>query len=81
MYGPTLLDLADHLSVGVGSVATMFAVLGIGSIVGAAVNGVLLDRLEMLSFSILSVSIFGAVISKFSIGMHSGKINRYNIEQ
>ena len=67
VFGPTFLDLANHLSVGVGAVSAMFGVAAIGSIFGSGISGILLDGLEELSFLILSVTIFIAAISKFNM--------------
>ena len=64
MFGPTLLDLAKHLSVGVGSLAIMFAVRAIGSAVGSVGSGVILDKMERFSYTLIAIIITGGIISK-----------------
>ena len=46
VIGPTLLDLAHHVSVDVGTVSLMFICRAVGSLIGVATTGVILDKLS-----------------------------------
>lgn len=65
VFGPTLLDLADHLAVGVGVLAVMFTCRALGSAVGSVASGVVLDKYTAWSYTILSVIIFSCMASEF----------------
>ena len=55
VFGPTLLDIASHLSVGVGVLAVMFTCRAIGSGIGSVSTGVIFDKFPSWSYTTLSV--------------------------
>eukprot|EP00731_Ephydatia_muelleri_P000124 Em0001g124a len=63
ILGPTLLDLAARLSVGVTAMSSMFTVRAMGAVTGSVVSGVLLDRLRHYSYTIVSVTMLLSIIS------------------
>lgn len=64
VFGPTLLDLADHLNVGVAILAIMFTCRAVGGVIGSVASGVILDKYTTWSYTILSVVIFSCMISE-----------------
>ena len=64
VFGPTLLDLADHLSVGVGVLSVMFACRAVGAVIGSVASGVILDKYYSCSYAILSIIIFSCMASE-----------------
>lgn len=64
VFGPTLLDLADHLSVGVESLVFMFALRAIGAVCGTAGSGIALDKLEKSSYTIMSIILLSGIASE-----------------
>ena len=63
MFGQTLFDHANYLSIEASSLAPMFAVRAFGYSVGSVASGVLFDRFHYLSFWQLIV-----IIATGSIG-------------
>ena len=63
IMGPTLLDLAARLRVGVTAMSSMFTVRAMGAVTGSVVSGVLLDRKREYSYAIVSASILVCIIS------------------
>lgn len=66
VFGPTLLDVASHLSVSVGSLALMFAVRALGGAIGSMGSGFVMDRLEKFSYTVLSGILLADIASEFS---------------
>ena len=64
MFGPTLLDIASHLSVGVGVLAVMFTCRAVGSGVGSVSSGVILDKYASWSYTTLSVITSSCIASR-----------------
>ena len=54
VFGPTLLDIASHLSVGVGVLAVMFTCRAFGSGVGCVTSGVIIDKYASWSYTTLT---------------------------
>lgn len=67
MFGPTLLDISSHLSVGVGVLAVMFTCRAIGSGVGSVSSGVIMDKYAGSSYMILSVITFSCITSRYCL--------------
>ena len=65
VFGPTLLDLANHLSVGVGSLAIMFAVRALGGAAGSVGSGVILDKAKRHSYTFMCFVIFTGIASEW----------------
>ena len=63
MFGQTLFDQANYLSIETSSLAPMFAVRAFGYSLGSVSSGVLFDRFHYLSFWQLIV-----VIASGSVG-------------
>ncbi len=66
VFGPTLLDFADHLGVGIDILAVMFTCRAIGGAVGSLGSGIIMDKLQNYSFSILCVIYVCCIISKLN---------------
>ncbi len=64
VFGPTLLDVASHLSVGVGSLAIMFAVRAVGGVLGTVGSGFIFDRLGRFSYTMMICILLAAIISE-----------------
>jgi len=64
VFGPTLLDLASHLSVGIGVLAAMLTVRAVGYAIGNVVSGSLFDKLQRLSYAFLVGILLTAIASK-----------------
>ena len=64
VFGPTLLDIAHHLSLSVGTLALMFIPRAIGTAFGNVGSGVILDKFEKWSFSIMSLVFLAGIASK-----------------
>ena len=64
IFGPTLLDLADHLGVGVGDLAAMFACRAIGAAIGSVCSGIALDKLFHSTYIILTLILLSSLASK-----------------
>ena len=67
VFGPTLLDLADHLGVGVDILAIMFTCRAIGGAVGSVMSGIIMDRLVRYSYTILCVIYVSCIASKHGL--------------
>jgi hypothetical protein len=65
VFGPTLLDIADHLSVDVGVLSAMFACRAVGGVIGSVASGVIIDKYYSLSYTILSIIIISCIASEF----------------
>ena len=63
LFGSTLLDIASHLSVGVGVLAVMFTCRAIGSGIGSVSTGVIFDKFPSWSYTTLSVITFACLAS------------------
>ena len=62
IFGPTLLDLADSVGVGIAVLAAVLFCRSVGSVVGAAGSGFIFDRFSKASLWILCVDVFiGAI--------------------
>ncbi len=55
VFGPTLLDFAEHLGVGIDVLAVIFTCRAIGGAVGSVISGIIMDKLQRFSFTILCV--------------------------
>ncbi len=67
VFGPTLLDFAEHLGVGIDVLVIMFTCRAIGGAVGSVVTGIVMDKLEQYSFTILCVIYVCCIASKYCI--------------
>ena len=65
IIGPTLLDLADHVGVGIAELAAVLFGRSVGSVVGAGGSGFVCDRFHKESLWILSIDMFVAAICEF----------------
>lgn len=65
MFGPTLLDIADHLSIDVGVLSVMFTCRAVGGVIGSVASGVIIDKYYSLSYTILSIIIISCIASEF----------------
>lgn len=64
VIGPTLLDLAHHVSVGIGTVSLMFTCRGVGAGIGGIISGVALDKFNGYSYTIISVILISFIGSE-----------------
>ena len=64
VFGPTLLDLASHLSVGISVLAAMFAVRAFGHGIGSVGTGILFDKLPRLSYTFVVGILLTGIASK-----------------
>ena len=64
MFGPTLLDIADRLSVDVGVLSVMFACRAVGAVIGSIASGVIIDKYYSFSYTILSIIIVSCMASE-----------------
>ena len=62
IFGTTLLDVADHINVGVSIVSLMFFVRAVGSIIGTVGAGFLLDHFPRLQNTLLCLFTLGMVV-------------------
>ena len=62
IFGTTLLDVADHINVGVSLVSFMFFVRAVGSIIGTVGAGFLLDLFPRLQNTLLCLFTLGMVV-------------------
>lgn len=65
VFGPTLLDIASHLSVDVGVLAVMFTCRALGSGVGSVASGVVIDKFATWSYTTLTVITSSCIASMF----------------
>ena len=64
VFGPTLLDIADHLSVDVGVLSVMFTCRAVGGVIGSVASGVIIDKYYSGSYTILSIIITSCMASE-----------------
>ena len=67
MFGPTLLDLADHLSVGIDALAIMFTCRAIGAAVGSVGSGIVFDKMVEYSYTIFCVIYISCIASEYNL--------------
>jgi len=63
VFGPTLLDVAHRLQVGVGLLSLMFLVRAVGTVLGTVGSGVLMDHFRWMSFTLLCLIVIGGMAS------------------
>ena len=64
VFGPTLLDIASKLSVGVSTLSAMFFVRAVGTVGGSILSGVVMDKFERFSYSIFCVILISGFASE-----------------
>ena len=64
VFGPTLLDVAHKLQVGVGLLSLMFLVRAVGTVLGTVGSGVLMDHFQWMSYTLLCLILIGGMASK-----------------
>lgn len=68
VFGPTLLDLADHVGVGISELAAVLFCRSVGSVIGAGGSGYLCDRFHKASLWMLCIDMIGAAICEYTSG-------------
>ena len=61
MFGPTLLDIAHQLDVGVELLSVAFLTRAIGGVIGTVGSGVLMDRFPRLQYTLFCCFLFGGI--------------------
>ena len=61
VFGPTLLDIAHRLDVGVGLLSVIFLVRSIGGVIGTVGSGVLMDHFPRQQYSLLCLILAGGI--------------------
>ena len=75
MYGPTILDFADHLSVSVTIMAAMATVHSVGTAIGDLLSGFSFDRFANHTFWMLfAVLISDSICEWIVLGTHSDNL-------
>ena len=64
LLGPTLLDIAHHVSGSDNSIAFVFTVRSFGHFVGSIIGGILYDKYENKRYIMLSLSVVVSSICK-----------------
>ena len=64
VFGPTLLDLASHLQVGVGVLSAMFGARAAGAAVGGVGSGLAMDYWVKYSYTMMSIIISSCIACK-----------------
>jgi len=64
VFGPTLLDLASHLSVGIGVLAAMLTVRAVGHAIGSVGSGILFEKLPRLTYAFVVGILLAGIASK-----------------
>ena len=62
IFGTTLLDVAEHLNVGVALVSLMFLVRAIGTVIGTVGVGFLLDLYPRLQNTFICLFVLGVIV-------------------
>ena len=80
IFGSTLLDIANHLSVGVGILALMFTCRAVGAGIGSVGSGVVMDKFVHYHFTTMIAILLASIASKeklkyaaVSLALHSLK--------
>ena len=71
LLGPTLLDIAHHVSGSGNSIPVIFSVRSVGYLAGSVIGGVLYDKYRTKRYAMLSVSIIISALCKWSFNMYS----------
>ncbi len=80
VFGPTLLDFAEHLGVGIEVLVIMFTCRAIGGAVGSVVSGIIMDKWEQYSFTILCVTYVCGIASKYCMYIIITHKYRFNVQ-
>ena len=65
LLGPTLLDIAHHVSGSNKSVSVIFTVRSFGHFVGSITGGVLYDKYRTKRYAMLSISVVTSALCKY----------------
>ena len=66
LLGPTLLDIAHHVSGSDNSIPVVFTVRSFGHLVGSITGGVLYDKYRTKGYAMLSASVVVSALCKWN---------------
>ena len=70
LLGPTLLDIAHHVSGNDNSIPVIFSVRSVGYLVGSVTGGVLYDKYRTKRYAMLSASVVISALCKWLVDVY-----------